>query len=294
MPRFVAATETTLLPALQGWLEGWKKTTVKERLRHGAVRVNEHVVTHPATPLRPGDVVEVDDARQRRDPSRRDRHGIGLLYDDPDLAVIDKPAGLLTVATAREVERTVMVLVAERLRAEGTFKGRLHAVHRLDRETSGLLIVAKNAEVRAGFREIWPTVEKTYVALVHGVPNPPARTVTLQLVEGQDMRVRVAPGHPEAREAVTHFDTLEVAGDFARLDVRLGTGRKHQIRVSLAALGHPIVGDAFYGVDDPGLGRLGLHAWRLSFRHPRTGQALTLESPLPPQFERFMRARRRP
>lgn len=289
MERLKVQHEGALLPFLEERLPGWKKSTLKDRLRGGAVEVNGEVATRRDHRLAPGDIVEVRDAARAPRPLAA-RFGLKILYEDEHFVVVDKPAGLLSVATEGEAERTVLRQVREALERGRRRAGRVWAVHRIDRGTSGLLLVARSPEVQRAFRDRWREVEKTYLALVEGAPEPPEGTLRMRLREGRDLKVYVDERSPDARDAVTHYRTLERRGDRALLEVRLETGRKHQIRVHLSSIGHPIVGDERYGAAPIPLKRPALHAHRLRFKHPVTGAPLTLESPLPPELAALLGA----
>jgi len=249
---------------------------VKEWLRDGRVAVNGVPTTRHDHPLRPGDRVTVEHGRAA--VSR-----LPVVYEDDELIVIDKPAGLLTVATEGEKIDTAFV----RLRAdlEARKAGRPYVVHRLDRDTSGLLVVAKSDEAHAALGRAMRgrAITRAYAALVHG--RPAARAGRIEAAIGRDRgKGRMAVDGTAARPAVTHFAIAELLPTTTLLDVTLGTGRTHQIRVHLEAIGHPVVGDPTYcppAMDRFGLHRQFLHACRLALPHPVTGETLEVESELP-------------
>jgi 23S rRNA pseudouridine1911/1915/1917 synthase len=207
--------------------------------------------------------------------------GIRIVHEDAALVVIDKPAGLLSVAAGEEKLDTAFA----RLNAAMTARraGRPFVVHRLDRETSGLLLFARSAAVRDRLQGNWSQVIKTYLAVVDGDPRPAEGTIRNFLTEQKNLRVRAsADRQPGSKEAVTHYRVVAARGGRALVEVKLETGRKHQIRVHLAGLGCPVVGDPAYGPANSAGGRLCLHAWRLSVAHPTTRRPIELESPPPP------------
>lgn len=218
---------------------------------------------------------------------------VPLLFQDDDLLVVDKPADLV-VHPAVGHPRGTLVNALAHLGAAGGDPGRPGIVHRLDRGTSGVMVVARNVVAHARLAEQFErhTVEKLYAALVVGDPPAELRLETLFGRHPVD-RQRFSSKVPRGRKALTSFRTLERAGGCARLAVRLGTGRTHQIRVHLSDAGWPILGDEVYGrrLRDPvlrlaaeRLGRPALHAMRLGFDHPRTGERLCFEAPLPADF----------
>jgi 23S rRNA pseudouridine1911/1915/1917 synthase len=208
-----------------------------------------------------------------------------ILHEDAHLIVIDKPSGLLTVATENEKTDTAFVRLSAHLAARNA--GRPFVVHRLDRDTSGLLLFARSADVRDQLQANWESVTKTYLAVVEGTPHPAEGVVENYLTEGRDLRVR-ASKHPgkDAKRAVSRYRTCATRDGFSLVEVTLETGRKHQIRVHMAGLGCPVAGDKMYGAKTNPARRLCLHAWRLAFDHPFTGERVELESPLPPALER--------
>jgi 23S rRNA pseudouridine1911/1915/1917 synthase len=207
------------------------------------------------------------------------------IHEDDALLVIDKPPGLLTIATERERERTVYRLLADYVAAQRS-GARLFIVHRLDRETSGLLVFAKSVAAKHALQAQFEArrVERVYVAVVDGRVTADAGTLRDRVVDDpRSLRVRVTRG--EGREAITHYRVLERRPRSTLLELRLETGRRGQIRAQLAALGHPISGDRAHGsVRDP-IGRLCLHAARLGILDG-TGHAFTFASPAPAAFAR--------
>lgn len=202
-----------------------------------------------------------------------------LIHEDEELLVIDKPAGLLTVATDRERERTAYRFVWDYL-ASRRPPGRPFIVHRLDRDTSGLVAFAKSPAAKRQLQAQFEarTAEREYVAVVEGRVQAEAGTLESRLVEDRALRVRAGPS---GKVAITHYQILERRRDMTVLALTLGTGRRHQIRVQLADLGHPIAGDREHGSRDNRFGRLALHACRLGLIHPATGQRVSFESAPP-------------
>jgi 23S rRNA pseudouridine1911/1915/1917 synthase len=202
---------------------------------------------------------------------------LGLVHEDDAILVVVKPAGLLTIATDRERERTAYRLLRDYLGARGE---RPFIVHRLDRETSGLLVFAKSEPVKRALQAQFEarSVERIYMALVHGRPPGERGTLQSRLVEDHRLRVRSATG---GRLAITHYRVVGRRRDSCRLELRLGTGRRHQIRVQLAEAGCPIVGDLAHGGRRGRAGRLCLHATRLGFAHPLTREPVVFDSAPP-------------
>jgi 23S rRNA pseudouridine1911/1915/1917 synthase len=268
--------DALLLAWLLDALRPMSRSQVKELLRDGRVAVNGTRTTRHDHPLRPGDTVTV--SRDRPAPIGRSGSGLAVVFEDDALTAIDKPPGLLSVATGAEKADTAFARLAAQMAARHA--GRPFVVHRLDRDTSGLMLFARSAEVRDRLQAGWGDVTKTYLAVVKGAPASQEGVIETFLTEGRDLRVRPGPG-PDAKWAVTRYRVVKAVGGYSLLEVGLETGRKHQIRAHLAGLGCPVIGDSVYGGKADPAGRLGLHAWRLALTHPVTGGRVELESPLP-------------
>jgi 23S rRNA pseudouridine1911/1915/1917 synthase len=205
-------------------------------------------------------------------------------YEDEHLLVVDKPAGVVVHPSAGHRGGTLVHGLAARDIAGGRDPARPGIVHRLDRDTSGLLVVARSERAHRRLQRLMRDrlVDRRYLALVHGAA-PPALTIDRTVGRDRRVRTRMAVGAADGREAVTHLRRLEELGRFSLLEARLETGRTHQIRVHLESVGHPVVGDRVYGrrPERLGLDRQFLHAARLAFPHPETGEPVEVESPLP-------------
>ena len=270
-----------LLPYLVSHLDGWRRNTLKDRLRMGCVEVNERPVHRHDHQLQPGDRIEVRSRAAGIEP-RRPAAGLTPIYIDDDLVAIDKPAGLLSVATDRQRTRTALSIIRQSLSRPGR-PARLWPVHRLDRETSGVLLFARSKEICDSIQSRWTETEKVYLAVVEGHPDPASGIVDEPLWEDDNLRVHVGR-HENSKDARTRFTTLWNGRDHSLLEVRLETGRRHQIRAHLAWLGHAIVGDERYGLAGA---RLALHALRLTVPHPQGGGVLVFEAPTPKTFSAF-------
>jgi 23S rRNA pseudouridine1911/1915/1917 synthase len=213
-----------------------------------------------------------------------------IAYEDDDLIVVDKPAGVVVHPARGHREGTLAQALAGRV-AGGEEDWRAGIVHRLDRKTSGLLVVAKSDEVHRRLKAALAAreIRREYLALVEG--RPPARTGTIEAPIGRDRRhrTRMSIDTDAPKPAITHFEIERTLPQATLLRVRLQTGRTHQIRVHLQSIGHPVCGDADYGHKGLyGLERQFLHATRLAFAHPSTGIPVDIVSPLPPDLERAL------
>ena len=262
----------------------------KDWLARGRVTVNGTVVRDARAEVD-------DDARIRLGEETVARvalaHPLKLVHEDDHLLVIDKPADLLTIATQTETERTAYRMVYAYLASKRP-PGRPLIVHRLDRQTSGLLVLAKSVAVKRDLQQQFAarTVTREYVAIVEGRVTHDAGTLEDHIVQSSALRVRRAGLDEEgARVAVTRYRVRERGPQTTVLDVTLGTGRRHQIRVQLAALGHPVVGDRTYHAKTDPIRRLCLHATALGFVHPGTRAPVRYESPVPAAFAKAHRRR---
>ncbi|MBI5558826.1 MAG: RluA family pseudouridine synthase [Deltaproteobacteria bacterium] len=288
MKKMLAREETTLLALLSG--HGYSKTKVKQLIKYRAVSVGRVPVKLLDHNLLPGDEVSVRSEKEMSD----DRHhcpGLEIVYEDEAIIVIDKPAGLLTIATEKEKIKTAYYKLNACLKERSPAgKGRIFIVHRLDQGTSGLLVFAKNESAKQTLQDNWPQVDKKYAAIVEGVPREKRGRIASQLVESKALRVySVSGATTDGKEAVTCYEVVkeEKEKEYALLHITLETGRKNQIRVHMADMGHPIAGDKKYGAKSDPLGRLALHAFFLALNHPVTGKHLEFQSRMPAKFNKL-------
>jgi 23S rRNA pseudouridine1911/1915/1917 synthase len=236
-----------------------------------------------------GERVEVQPAPEREEPDVPDAT-FAVVYEDEHLLVIDKPPGVVVHPARGHSAGTLVQALAGRV-AGGDDPRRPGVVHRLDRDTSGLLVVARTDAAHAALKEMLRTraVTREYLALVEGRPAARAGTIDAPLGRDRRVRTRISTDTDEPRPAVTHFEVEQALEDYTLLRVRLETGRTHQIRAHLLAIGHPVAGDPEYGHKGLiGLARQFLHAERLAFKHPATGTPIDVRSPLPEDLRRAL------
>ena len=255
-------------------------------LAAGAVRVDG--ATRPkSTRLEGGELLEVEVVERQAVALEPEERELRIAYEDEHLLVVDKPAGIVVHPSAGHSGGTLVQALLERGIAGGGAADRPGIVHRLDRDTSGLLVVARSEEAHARLQELLRErlLERRYLALVHGRPR--SRSGRIEAPIGRDRHdpLRQSLDTESPREAITNFELDRLLPRHALLSVHLETGRTHQIRVHLAAIGLPILGDPTYGVPDPELRRQFLHANRLSFPHPFTGRLVETESTLPEELQ---------
>jgi tRNA pseudouridine32 synthase/23S rRNA pseudouridine746 synthase/23S rRNA pseudouridine1911/1915/1917 synthase len=224
---------------------------------------------------------------KKKQPNRKHLpKNMEILYEDKDLLVINKPAGLLTVKTATTKLKTAQYILTDYVR-KGSLKSRkrVFAVHRLDQWTSGVLIFAKNEDAKMRLQDNWKQTQKTYVAVVHGQLKPKKGMITSYLYETKNYFVRSTTDKTKGKLAKTAYKVIKEEGPFSLVEIDLLTGRKNQIRVHLADKGNPIVGDRKYGKAKDAHRRLALHAKSISFNHPTTSKLMAFETKLPSYFK---------
>lgn len=267
----------TLLEALQQRFPDSSNTTLRKMLQGDRVRVNGAPERDAKREVAAEDTVEITSK-----PARPLDPRVRIVFEDDDLIVVDKTAGLLTIATDEVKYETAEAFLTSYL---GTREA-LH-VHRLDRDTSGALVFAKNSWIRDRLQERFAVhdIERVYVAIVYGKLREPSGTFRSFLAEDRNLRVRSVVSADDGKEAVTHYRTTASGRGYSILEVTLETGRRNQIRVHLAEAGHPILGDTMYGRGfDPEFPRLALHAKLLGFVHPRSGKKVTFTAEVPRVF----------
>ncbi len=274
----------TLTEFLNKQMSGISRTRLKNILQGRGVTVDKQIVTQYDYQLRPGMTVRVS-KRQRK--TVLESKWIQLVYEDKDIIVINKEPGILSMgATARQFcVKTVLDKYFERRH----LKCHAHVVHRIDKETSGLLVYAKSIEAAQTLQADWKgrCFDRRYVALVEGCMEKEGGTIESWLRERSDGTMESGTDHG-GKHAVTHYHTLKTTADLSLVEMRLETGRKNQIRVHMADIGHPVLGDAKYGAASNPLNRLCLHAFRLFLYHPITNERLEFETPYPIAFVKLV------
>lgn len=273
--------EATLLPFLFELLKEQSKTSVKALLSRGQILVNQQVTTQFDTPLHAGDVVTISYNRRKvvfNNPL------LNIIYEDDAVIVVNKREGLLSVSTAKVRERTAFHILSDYLKKSDP-RNKLFVLHRLDRDTSGLMMFAKTRAIQEKMQSNWNEMitERTYVAVVEGRPEKNSDLITTQLKENAEARVYVvAEG---GKDAITRYNLLRTNDKYSLLELNLETGRKNQIRAQMEYIGHPIAGDYKYGAETDPTGRLMLHAQRLYFIHPETGEEMRFDTRIPDSFK---------
>jgi 23S rRNA pseudouridine1911/1915/1917 synthase len=266
---------------------------------HDCVKVNGEPCSEPWRPLVVGDVVELRyDPAQNYSPKKKPKRPVGfdVLFEDEHLIIVIKPANCLTVPTPKGETNTLIQRVSHYLTPHGQRRrSPALGVHRLDRGVSGVLAFAKTDQAQSLMRSLFEAKkpEREYVAIVAGQPKPAAGTFRSLLASDKNFKRYTTTNENVGQLAITHYKTLEARGDVSVVSVRLETGRRNQIRVHFAEAGYPIIGDRLYGFKDAQhprwtTTRIALHAKRLGFTHPITGEELLFEAPLPKEFRKFL------
>lgn len=257
------------------------RTQVRQWLKHQSVTVNGQPITQFNHALKRGDAVAIHSGKFAA-PQTTITSGIRIVFEDNTLIIIDKPSGLLSMASEAEQEKTAYAFLTDHVRRGQTkSRARIWIVHRLDRETSGLMVFAKTPQAKAALQTSWDQNEKRYLAIVEGQMPAEKGTLKSDLDESNPFKVFIVPRSSATRHAVTHYRVINRAPSLSRVELSLETGRRHQIRVQLASVGCPIIGDEKYGSKTNPAKRVGLHSCFLRFTHPQTGKELQFTSALP-------------
>ena len=279
---FQVYRETTLMEFLIFKMPDTPRKTIKSLLTHHQVAVGGVPVSQYNYPLVPEDVVTVS----RNRIAKHERKDLPIIYEDEDIIVINKPSGLLSVATEREKGRTAYRLVSDYVAAMNP-KARVYVVHRLDEDTSGVLVFAKKFEVREALQNHWQEIVETraYYAIVEGKMEKDEAVLQDYLMQNDLHLVFVTKNKKEGKLSTTAYKVISYKEPYSLLDVHISSGRKNQIRVQLGSRGHHVIGDDKYGEPADPLKRLGLHAYQLTFTNPISGKRYDFVTPMPECFK---------
>lgn len=280
---YMVTGDAKLLDFLLSLWKDCSRTTVKSYLAHRQIAVNGRTETAFDLQLHAGDTVTLRAVgEQKQNPN----HKVKIVYEDDDIIVVDKKPGVLSMSTGKEGEQTAYSVLMEHVRRYNR-NSRVYIVHRLDRDTSGLLLFAKSPEMQEMLQRYWNenVLERTYVAVVEGKPDPENGRIVSWLTENpKSLKITASSVDNGGKKAITDYKLLKCNGNYSLLEVSLETGRKNQIRVQLAYIGNPVAGDKRYGAKTNPLGRLCLHARVLEFVHPATGERMRFDTDIPAIF----------
>ena len=263
------------------------KTKIRKLVKNGTIKLDGIEITRTGIHLLPGQTVEIHHFDQSNVPATP----YSIIYEDHDLIAVDKPSGILTMGSEREKTKTLLFTLNHYLHSRSNRKERAFIVHRLDREASGILLLAKSPEIKRTLQNQWIETEKIYYALTEGHPPETNGTIDNWLRENRFGKMVSCEENPGAQKAVTHYQIVKEYKDHTLLQVQIKTGRKNQIRVHLSDLGCPVIGDEKYGAKENLQDGIGLHAFSLCFSHPRTGKRIRLKSAMPERFNAFLQKR---
>ena len=263
------------------------RTTIKSMLSHKQVTVGDLVTTQFDFPLKRGQMVFLNKKKAEEKPRFR---GLRIVHEDADIIVIEKGSGLLSIATDKEKTKTAYSMLSEYVKRFDP-KNLIFIVHRLDRDTSGLMMFAKSKKVQEALQKDWndSIIERSYVVVVEGIVEKTEGTITSWLKENKALVMYSSQNPDEGQKATTNYKLLKADKQFSLLEVKLETGRKNQIRVHMKDLGFPVTGDKKYGAKLNPIGQMGLHARVLAFKHPVTGRMLRFDTPIPGKFLKVFR-----
>lgn len=263
-----------------------KRTAIKNLLSHNQIAVNGQPVTQFDTELKPGDEVKANLTREFRVFYNR---RLKIVYEDDDILVVNKGYGLLSMGTDKIKEGTAYSILRDYLKWKDP-RNKLFIVHRLDRDTSGLMVFAKSEEAKNRLQHNWNNmvISRKYLAVVEGKPEPEEGVVKSYLAENSRFEVYSTDKPEEGQLAITRYKTLRSRNGYSLMEVSLDTGRKNQIRVHMKDLGHPIAGDRRYGAKSSPIHRMALHAQTLRFVHPMTRKDMNFSTPVPASFAKMV------
>ena len=280
---FRVDAESTLLSFLLTCFPNKSRNYVKGILKRGQIALNGEVCKDFSRMLYPGQQVK---ALLNILPNP-DEMSIPIIYEDDAVVVIDKPAGMLSVSSDKERENTAFHIVNEHIKKQSNH-GRIFIVHRLDRETSGVMLLAKTEKTKLALQANWTdnALYRGYIAVVEGKVMIPKKRIVSWLKQTKTLLVYSGDREGDGKIAITNYETRQTTDSYSLLDISLETGRKNQIRVHMKDIGHPVAGDKKYGALTDPFGRLGLHASALIIKHPQTGEQMRFEAPVPNAFKK--------
>ena len=279
-------SETLLMQFLIDNLRHKSRDNIKSLLRNKQIWVNGQFITQFNHQLHPGDNVVVKWSPSSYGSLSR---SLRIVYQDDHLIVVDKFHGLLSIATEGEKQATAYSILSSFVKQQNS-AGKIFVVHRLDRDTSGLMMFAKSEEVQTLLQSSWKEsiVERTYMAVVEGQVEEPEGTIQSYIYESKALMMHTTKDPEKGDLAITHYRVIKSKPHYSLVEIKLDTGRKNQIRIHMQEIGHSIVGDKKYGATGNPIARLALHASVLAFIHPITNEKMRFESPLPTKFRRLI------
>ncbi|MEA4935827.1 MAG: RluA family pseudouridine synthase [Paludibacter sp.] len=281
--RLTVKETTDLMTFLLAKMGGMSRNAIKLLLSHRQVMVNTRITTQYNHPLQQNDIVEISSSRgniELTHPKLR------IIYEDQYIIVVEKKEGLLTVRTGDKEETTAFSILKNHVQ-KSSRTNRIYVVHRIDRETSGVIMFAKDREVQLYLQENWHKIvtKRIYVALVEGKVERKEDKIVSWLTENEkSLKIHSSDSDNGGQQAITHYRCIKSNDQYTLVELELETGRKNQIRVHMSQIGHPIAGDKKYGSATNPIGRMALHARLLAFYHPANNEVVKFETPVPKNF----------
>lgn len=282
LKQYAVKKECELLAFLLETFPSQSRNSVKSLLGSRRVTIDGAPVTQFNFKLYPGDTVIISNSPVKA----KSRSKLPIIYEDNEIIVINKPSGLLSITSDKEKGSTAYRMLSDYVQQKDKHN-RIFVVHRLDEDTSGVLMVAKNVKIQQALQEKWNDLvqKRGYYAIVEGKMEKASGTVKSYLKKNSQNMMYSSKKAGDGQLAITHYKVMKTSADYSLLDVNIDTGRKNQIRVHMGDLGHYIVGDDKYGEPSNPLKRLGLHAYELSLIHPLSGKKMKFTAPMPKEFE---------
>lgn len=282
LKQYSVKKECELLSFLLETFSTQSRNSVKSLLGSHRVSVDGAPVTQFNFKLYPGDTVIISTSPIRK----KTRSHLPIIYEDDEIIVINKPSGLLSIASDKEKGSTAYRMLSDYVQQKDKHN-RVFVVHRLDEDTSGVLMVAKNVKIQQALQEKWNDIvsKRGYYAIVEGVMEKPSGTIKSYLKKNAQNMMYSSKKPGDGQLAITHYKVMKSTDTYSLLDVNIDTGRKNQIRVHLGEMGHHIIGDDKYGEPADPIKRLGLHAYELDLTHPITGKKMKFTAPTPKEFD---------
>ena len=280
---YVVKNPMPLMEFLMLSLKGKSRNNIKSLLSRKQVAIDGAPVSQFDFMLARGDVVMI--GKHSFKMAKEKRSSLDIIYEDDEFIVINKPSGLLSIASDNEKGQTAYHLLMDYYRKDDKHN-RIFVVHRIDRDTSGVLMVAKNETIRDQLQEVWNDIvtKRGYYAIVEGKVKEKEKTIKSWLKQNSTNLMYSSSRPGDGQLSITHYKVMKQNDNYSLLDVHIDSGRKNQIRVHMKEMGHPIIGDDKYGNKNSPLNRLGLHAYELEFKHPNNGKIYRFVAPMPKEF----------
>ena len=268
--------ESTLLEYILKYIEPNRKKA-KNLLYNKSILINNKNISQYNHPIHINDIIEI-----KKFTNTKINNNINILYEDDNIIVVNKPSNLLTISNRKEKEHTLYSMISDYIK-EKNKHNKIFVIHRLDKDTSGIIMFAKNEKVKKLYQDNWNNIVKYrgYTAIIEGIPEKKEDTITLYLKENKNLKMYPSK---DGDKAITKYKIKKSNKDYSLVDIEILTGKKNQIRATMEYINHPIVGDIKYSSKDKSLGRLGLHAHKLIIINPITKKEMTFETRIPNSF----------